>query len=76
MGYVKKINIWRNHAAETAELRIGNSTKDIPIYTEGSKLKSGATGSAYKAYKTIKIKTWPVPLKKCNSVFQAVLLTV
>lgn len=51
--------------------------QDIVIYTDGSKLESGTTGSAYVAYKNnTKIMTWSVPLRQSNSVFQAELLAM
>lgn len=49
--YAKKINVWNNHGAETIERRIYQNPKDIIIYTDGSKLESGATSLVFVAYK-------------------------
>lgn len=50
--------------AETTELTIGHNIKYVTVYTDGSKSKLAAMGSAFVAYKNEKLNTWLTPLKK------------
>lgn len=53
IDYNIKINVCQTHPAETAEPRLGHYYKDIIMYTDGSKLELGATGSAFRGYRRI-----------------------
>lgn len=59
------------HPAETVKPKLGHIVRDIGIYTDALKLESGATVSAFVAYKhEQKITKWSMSLKKCKRVCQ------